>query len=312
MEYETIHFAFDISMTPHEFSLIYHELRFKAELPKRAGQSFQDFFEQIMQKVDPYFQMIKPMGKAGDWKADGYSPATGTVYQCYAPEKLTVAKGAKKINEDLTGAQKRWKRKMRRWVFVWSSVDGLPAEVAALLAELRAKHRKLAQEDMGPEGLWKLVGKLSLHDRISLFGAVPEISSATETTAVEIQMLLNHLSASPLVSLEENDLALTAIADKLQRNRLSIALTAMLKPAIPVAKLVGKFVTGMPDPNFSRIIAARLAEKYNELTASVSDPDAIFAGLVDYLLAGPLNGRLYWAAMGIVAYYFELCDIFER
>ena len=64
--------------------------------------------------------MIKPMGKEGDWKADGYSTNTGTIYQCYAPEDMTGAETAKKIVEDFEGARSRWQDKMRRWVFVWS------------------------------------------------------------------------------------------------------------------------------------------------------------------------------------------------
>jgi len=106
---------------------------------------------------------------------------------------------------------------------------------------------------------------------------------------------------------------LTAIAEKLQRNHLSEAVTNIVKPSIPVARLVHKFVTGMPEPAFSQAIAVDLAGKYTELAASTEDPDVIFGSFVDYVLGEHrLEPKFFWAAAGIVAYYFELCDIFER
>jgi len=125
-------YRFD-SMNKEEFSLHYHEIKLEVELSRRTGKSFQDFFELIMQKADSSFVMIKPMGNVGDWKADGYSMQTGTIYQCYAPEELTGPKAAAKTREDFDGARTRWKEKMRRWVFVWSSERALPPQVVSEL-----------------------------------------------------------------------------------------------------------------------------------------------------------------------------------
>jgi hypothetical protein len=140
-------------MNKEEFSLSHHELRLEVELSRRTGKAFQDFFEQIMQKADSSFVMIKPMGKVGDWKADGYSLSTATVYQCYAPEELTGTMAADKAREDFDGARNYWKEKMRRWVFVWSSKGALPPQVAAVLADLKAKHPALTIDHIGREGL---------------------------------------------------------------------------------------------------------------------------------------------------------------
>ena len=100
-------------MTPREeFSLSYHEIKLELELYRRVGMSFQDLFEQIMQKSDPSFLPVKPMGQAGDWKSDGFSLNSGTVYQCYAPEAMTGAKAARKIIADFDGGRNHWKDKM--------------------------------------------------------------------------------------------------------------------------------------------------------------------------------------------------------
>lgn len=300
-------------MTKEEFALSHHEIRLELELFRRTGKAFQDFFEQIMQKADASFLMIKPMGKEGDWKADGYSMDTATLYQCYAPEEMTGAKAAKKIEEDFDGARSRWQDKMQRWVFVWSSERALPPQVVAALAGLRAAHPALEIDHTGRAGLWDIVKKLSLADREALLGIVPDLNDAPITTAAEIQVLMKHLGRHDLVMSDTVDLDLTAIAEKLHRNRLSDAVTSMVKPAMPVAKLVREFVTSMPDPTFSQAIAVDLAGKYTDVATSADDPDVIFGSLIDYVLGEHRpEPRFFWAAAGIVTHYFELCDIFER
>src|ERR1022692_799120 len=149
-------------MTKEEFSLCHHELKLEVELYRRTGKSFQDFFEQIMQKADASFLMVKPMGREGDWKADGYSLRSATVYQCYAPEKMTGAEAARKVEEDFEGARSCWQDKMQRWVFVWSSHGPLPPQVVLALAELRSRYPSLRIDPMGREGLWAVVKGLSL------------------------------------------------------------------------------------------------------------------------------------------------------
>lgn len=99
-------------MTREEFSLSHHEIKLELELYRRVGRTFQDLFEQIMQKHDPSFLMVKPMGRVGDWKSDGFSLNSRTVFQCYAPEELTGAEAARKVKEDFQGGRNHWNEKM--------------------------------------------------------------------------------------------------------------------------------------------------------------------------------------------------------
>jgi hypothetical protein len=69
----------------------------------------------------------------------------------------------------------------------------------------------------------------------------------------------------------------------------------------------------MPDPAFSQGIAEDLAREYVRLAASTDNPDEVFGNLIDYVLGEHgLELKFFWAAAGIVAHYFELCDVFER
>lgn len=265
-----------------------------------------------MQRADSSFIMVKPMGKEGDWKADGYSLESKTIYQCYAPEKMTGVEAAKKIEEDFEGARTRWQERMRRWVFVWSSERALPPQAVAALAGLKATHPELEITDLSRAGLWVIVKGLPLADREVLLGIVPDLNDAPLTTAAEIHVLMKHLVSHDAVTVDTIDLDLTAIAEKLRRNRLSTAVTSFVRTAMPVAKLVERFVTSMPDPGFSRTIAIDLAGKYSELAASANGPDLIFGSLVEYVSGEHRQEpKFFWAATGIVTHYFELCDIFE-
>jgi hypothetical protein len=165
----------------------------------------------------------------------------------------------------------------------------------------------------GRAGLWDIVKRLPLVDRESLLGFVPDLNDAPITTAAELQVLMKHLGRRSPGMEDTVDLDLTAIADKLQRNRLSDAVTKTVKHAIPVARLVREYVTSMPDPAFSQAIAADLAGRYTSVVASTDDPDVIFGSLIEYVLGEHrLELKFFWAAAGIVTHYFELCDIFER
>ena len=67
-------------------SLVEHRLLYRLKCSELKGMEFQSFFERVMARVDSTFTPVKPMGASGDWKCDGYSAATKTVYQCYAPD----------------------------------------------------------------------------------------------------------------------------------------------------------------------------------------------------------------------------------
>lgn len=114
--------------------LAWHSQSFRLSCALRHGAEFQSFFEDIMGKVDPTFVKIKPSGAEGDWKCDGWLPASGTCFQVYAPQELKVAETVAKIEADFAGAREHWGEDMKVWTFVWSAeATGLPAAVLDVL-----------------------------------------------------------------------------------------------------------------------------------------------------------------------------------
>lgn len=300
-------------MTKDEFAIHYHSLQFRLACHENKASAFQAFFEKVMQKHDPTFVSVKPSGKEGDWKCDGFSQGEGIVYQCYAPEQITHAKAASKIKTDFDGARAKWPAEMKKWIFVWSAEGALPPQAVKALQQLKTDAPKeITIDDWGREALWKIVAAFSLTDRTELLGIVPEPSAAADTTAAEIQVLLGYLVRQDF-SLQETGLELTELREKITKNRLSDSMVAMIKPAVPVSSIVEGYANRHPDTDFSALVASILSEKYTALKGAGGEADQIFWDLVAYVNHGPTSdAKTFWAAVGIVTHYFQLCDIFER
>jgi hypothetical protein len=302
-------------MNEAEFSVYYHSLMFKVACHEKKAAEFQTFFEAIMQKHDPTFIVVEPSGDEGDWKCDGFSQATGTIFQCYAPKDLdlTAAKAAKKIRDDFAGAKDKWKKKMLEWTFVWSGDGRLPPQATDALLDLKSDNPKFPIHDMGREALWQIVKNLPELERVALLGVVPSVEQATETTAAEVQTLLNFL-ARQHIDLLTDTLDLTELSEKISKNNLSIDVQALIQTGLPVARVAQNYTRKHPDSDFQSLIANALASKYRELKISgASDPDYIFWEIVSYVSQGGDKGpKTFWAAVGIVTLIFQLCDIFEK
>lgn len=266
-----------------------------------------------MQKHDPTFMPVTPSGQEGDWKCDGFSQGEGVVYQCYGPEKMTDAKAAAKIKTDFDGARAKWPAEMKKWIFVWSAEGALPPQAVKALQQLKmVAPKEISIDDWGREALWKIVRAFSLTDRTDLLGVVPELSAVAETTAAEIQVLLGYLVRQDF-SLQETSLELTELREKITKNRLSDAVVAMIRPAVPVSRIVEDYANRHPDTDFSAVIANILSNKYATLKSAGGEADQVFWDLVNYVNHGAISSaNTFWAAVGIVTHYFQLCDIFER
>ncbi|HZG44561.1 MAG TPA: hypothetical protein VEY93_16535 [Longimicrobium sp.] len=117
-----------------------YELKFELEFLKKKGNEFQDFFAAIMEVRYPDdFQRVRPWGKSGDRKNDGFRRSNGQLFQVYAPNELTATDAIAKIDEDFRGAQSFWKDHLKIWTFVHNASSGLGPDVLAKLLDLRAE-----------------------------------------------------------------------------------------------------------------------------------------------------------------------------
>lgn len=265
-----------------------------------------------MVRHDPTFIPIKAHGNQGDWKNDGWIPHSGTVFQCYSPESTNAGKIITKIREDFAGAHIKWSGKLREWIFVYSEQGKLPSMVVSLIEELKAAHPTLKIDSWNRERLWMIVRSLPPEARNSLLGPVPRPGDVISTTAEEIRVLLAFLARTDHTA-HDAGTGLLDLLPKLAHNRLGPDIHKLIEPGLLVAKTTAIYLAGHPDPGFSAIISQSLASRYQELRNQFADePDQLFFKLILWVQAGkPDDPRYFWAAVGIVSHYFELCDIFE-
>ncbi len=298
-------------MTKDEFGEHYHKMRFELLCHEKQGVEFQNLFEKIMKIYDSSFLPVKPMGREGDWKCDGYSQKTGTVYQCYAPEKLNGKKAADKVKEDFEGAKLKWGSDFKEWVFVWSAYNKLPVQTVKMIQNIRRENPEIIINDWNTQKLWGIVLIISPGDRDELLGQVPNIADVTEITSAEIQVLLNYLIENQ-IDLIEDTIDFIGLEDKINRNKLNSAVQYELQVSMPLVRVVNDYLKKNPDSNYSLRVGSILANKYQILIQTVEDTNELFYFLVNYVIGNNNPARSHWASVGIISYYFQLCDIFER
>lgn len=292
-----------------EISRAFYEMSFKVAFMERKGAAFQEFFSSIMEKRYPAdFMRCRPWGAAGDRKNDGYLKSRRTLFQCYAPEKLSITEWVAKIDEDFTGALPHWETHFDTWVFTHNRRDGLPPDVIKKLLQLAADHAPLVVTHWGFEELRQEAMSLPGRDLESLLGPAPSRVGMINLGLEELAPVLDHISRLPPVA--DPDLR-PVPADKLERNLLSSAAAELLRAGMSRADLVRKYFK--LKPTLQDQIAESFRARYTQLRAGTESPDEVFAALQRFA-GGALvpSPPVQNAVLATLAFFFEECDIFER
>lgn len=84
--------------------------KFKIAVLEADAIQFEKLFSDVMSRVHPDFQKVRPHGNIGDRGNDGWLPSSGTYYQVYAPEELSAntAQAQKKVKDDFKKLKEYW------------------------------------------------------------------------------------------------------------------------------------------------------------------------------------------------------------
>jgi hypothetical protein len=123
-------------------------------------------------------------------------------------------------------------------------------------------------------------------------------------------MVLRHIAQLPVPS----DIDLRPVPPrKLAANALSAAVGLLMRAGMGTSRRVKEFFDGYHDPNLGDRVAQAFRQEYESLRTTQLSPDDIFARL--QVFAGGVSpappGRQA-AALTVLAYLFEECDIFQR
>jgi C-terminal domain 10 of the ABC-three component (ABC-3C) systems len=288
----------------------FYRLYLENAIRRADGTAFQNLFADIMEQLyGGQFIRVRPYGRMGDLKCDGYLLPDKTVFQCYAPRTMRQSDLLGKIDEDYQGAISHWGNDMIAWEFVHNDFDGLPPEATRRLITLRT-NAIVGLEQLPPSELISKTLSLPISNLADLFGPVPTLSHIDDLTFKALQPVLVAIArrdpgADPPLSGPSRE--------KLQRNALSEAAGDILRLGRRRERLVEEYLMRYPEPEYGEQIAEGFRRKYEALKSTDShSADEIFGELWRYAGGSDRGEPTHQAAVpAVLSYFFERCDIFE-
>lgn len=157
-----------------ELQRTFYRHLFRIAFLEKKGAAFEDLFSRIMAHAHPGdFQLVRPYGKRGDLKCDGYRVGDRTVFQCYGPSTAKLKNLFTKIKVDFEGAVVHWGTRMERWVLVHNADDGPPADATLLLVDLGNAYPAVDLGQISYAELFAIAMGLTAAQLEDLFGSAP-------------------------------------------------------------------------------------------------------------------------------------------
>jgi hypothetical protein len=294
-----------------EITRDWYNLKFTVDFLRKRGEAFQSLFSDIMERrYLGDFVRTRPWGNVGDRKNDGYLKSGRMLFQVYAPNEMAVQKTIQKIEADFYGALPYWRDYFDEWVFVHNADDGLAPDIVATLLKLEQNHKPLKITQWGRVELEREARQLTHDDLTSLFGYAPSIWAIHQVGFEDFKVLLDAIIEQEVTS--QVDLR-PPPADKLARNALSSDVDALLRAGMRRSERVKKFLETCHVPQYGDRIVEAFRQQYQSFRGRGFPPDQIFMELLEFV-GGMRRGSVKQeaAALAVLAYLFEQCDIFER
>ena len=289
-----------------------YEMAFRDRYQEVFEDEFQEFFSEIMERAHPDgdFLRVRPWGRSGDQKNDGYVISTRTVFAVYAPRNPTASAIRNKIESDFEGCLPHWGEYIDKWIFVHNDREGLgPDALKAILEINKGQNGDLASA-WGREALRSRTMSLEFEDLKSLFPNVPTLIDFVEVGMEQIQPVLDHLERVRVPA--RSDLR-PVPEDKIEYNVLSDATRHLITWGLQPAQVVRDYYSRVSDELLRDQTAQAFSDKYAELRATGLGPDEIYWEIRKWVLGnGSSNPAREVAAYGVLTYFFEECDIFLR
>jgi hypothetical protein len=224
---------------------------------------------------------------------------------------MTQSRTLEKLNDDFEGALPFAGRFFDTWVFVHNSRDGrLPAWLVLDLQARRVAHPELRIETFGYEEMLREVLALDQGALVDLLGPFPSQTDFLSLRFEDLRPILTHIATVAVPA----DIAVRPVPTaKLEYNRLGDDARQLLLAGMRKAALVRSYLDRQPDKDLAARVSGAFHRMYEDYKQTSSDPDTIFHRL-QVAVQGPFTqqSKQIVAALAVLAYLFEECDIFER
>jgi hypothetical protein len=286
------------------------EILFRLACQERRGDGYQEMFSQIMERRDAGFQRIRPWGRHGDRKNDGWSPSRRLLFQCYAPSVFSADALAAKLVADYEGAIAHWSEYFDTWVFVHDDLRGMSPAVAAIVADLDSRSQNVTCRAWGMSELREEFACLTDADREAILGPVLTALDFLSVDAARLRPLIDQLGyLAPDPAAPVNPVP----ARKIEANDLLPAQVEFLKLGSSRAPLVEYYLSNayvLPShaDGIAEAVSSRYASYRDEGRPSAETFDLLWSWICG---AGILDSTVRANALAVLAYFFERCHIFE-
>jgi hypothetical protein len=287
----------------------YYGKEFQLAYLRKKGTEFQNWFVELMgHAFGADFEPVRTYGPKGDFKCDGRHVPLGRIHQCYAPDSMRDIETIAKIDSDFAGALKHWASFMKIWCFVHNDTRGLPPAVLQHLDTLRVQHPAIAIEIWGEAPLRDIVLAMPVEKLVHAFGHAPTTPMFDKLGFEDVRPIIDALAQSEPDAL--NVPLSPPSSKKLEHNRLSTDVADFLRIGRRKEPLVEDFMHKMVWPDTPEKIAEAMRNRYQYLKDLGLAPDAIYQHLEQFV---DVRGepRRKAAALAVLSYFFERCDIFE-
>ena len=298
-------------------------IMFKNLVYSSDGQAYESLFTKVMDYACSDFVQIKPQGRIGDKKNDGYDRQKGHYYQVYSPENRDSSEinAVKKLKEDFGGLIKYWQHvyPIRRFSFVFNDkFKGSFPTIETDLAAIQSEHKLESCSSFLAKHLEDTLFGLEDDQILAIIGHIPDPSQIKTIDYSILREVINLILTSR--KLVDSTILYNApdFTDKIEFNGLGPQTASLLQ--------VGSFHVGEINDYFklnAEYIKQELRDalnriylnaksKYNEISASNRESlaDLIFFNILDEISPEKTKDTQD-AAIVIMAYFFESCDIFE-
>jgi hypothetical protein len=301
---------------------LFARVMFQNRIYQSNGQRYQDLFVDVMTRRNVGFVPVKPQGRRGDQGNDGFIPDEGRYFQVHAPEdpkdKATAA--AKKASDDFTTLKSNWDHQATvvdyRFVFNDKYLGVFP-DILHALGELKRNHGLGTAKPFLASDLEREFMQLPPSEMHAVLGTViPRREDIAELDYAALTEILQHLVDSQRPVPAEGLPSVPDYDYKLNFNNIDQAASLLR---------VGNYQNAAVDRYFDRHgeftrtdIRNRLAHSYEaarvavgeESTPQTPSGDSVFFRLLHDLAPGATK-QVQDAAIVLIAYFFEKCDVFE-
>ncbi len=137
-------------------------------------------------------------------------------------------------------------------------------------------------------------------------------SELPNITFAELEVVVNYLVSSDNNFTPDHSLDHITPQQKIDKNKLTNDNAILITMGMTRVKHVKEYLNNNPDVNFSERLRTKLSEYYTQAKIEESDTNILFENMIEYVSGNSVDIKKKAAAIAVMTYFFETCDIFEK